>query len=76
MAPPRHDGPVSPHGDDPLDQLERWESSGGHWRVLARDGARLTVGLCTCDGGELVGRVEGDDPALAAYVEARGGRDD
>ncbi|NYG54332.1 hypothetical protein [Nocardioides perillae] len=61
--------------DTPLEQVQRWEASGGHWRLLARDGERLVVGLLTCDGGEVAGLVEAADADLTAYVEARGGRD-
>lgn len=34
---PEHGNPVEGEPcDDPVGVLERWESSGGHWRVLAR----------------------------------------
>jgi hypothetical protein len=46
--------------DPATDALRRWIASGGHWEVLATDGDRVTVGLLTCDGGEVVGVDEMD----------------
>lgn len=36
----------------PVDVLRRWESSGGHWRVLSRSDTSVVLGLFSCDGGE------------------------
>lgn len=52
----------------PLDQLRRWEDSGGTWTVLSRSGGHAVVALLRCDGGEIVDRLESDDAALLAYV--------
>lgn len=52
-----------------LDQLLRWETSGGTWRVTGR--APLVVALCRCDGGEEVDRLTLDEPAALAYVDGR-----
>jgi len=37
--------------------LDRWIASGGHWDVVAESGDRVTVALCTCDGGQEMDRV-------------------
>lgn len=61
---------------DAVAALRRWEDSGAVWRVLGRDGARLTIGLCTCTASEVVDRVVSDDPELARFVGDRAGSDD
>lgn len=48
-----HDGAVSPARA----ALDRWITSGGHWDVVAESGERVTVALCTCDGGQEMDRV-------------------
>lgn len=55
---------------DPLAALERWESFGGVWRVLASDDRAATVSLCRCDGGEEVERLTVRDGAARAYLAA------
>lgn len=40
------------------DALDRWIASGGQWDVVAEQGDRVTVALCTCGGGEEMDRVE------------------
>jgi len=57
--------------DDAVEVVRRWELSGGHWRVLADEGDRVTVSLLTCDGGEEMSRVESDDEALRAFLAGR-----
>ncbi|CAM3925961.1 hypothetical protein ACXYTP_18325 [Tsukamurella ocularis] len=52
----------------PLEQLLRWEDSGGTWTVLNRSDRRAVVALLRCDGGEIVDRLESDDAALLAYI--------
>lgn len=37
--------------------LDRWIASGGHWDVVAESADRVTVALCTCDGGQEMDRV-------------------
>ncbi len=49
----RHDGGVS----TARAALDRWIASGGQWDVVAESGDRVTVALCTCDGGEEMDRV-------------------
>lgn len=61
---------------DPVAELERWERSGGHWRVLSRSEAGLTVGLFTCDGGELMARITSVQAGLEEYVAGRDTSDD
>lgn len=57
---------------DLVDALTRWETSGGHWRVLADTDAGLTVGLYTCDGGEEMERLTAvPDPAVRAFLDGR-----
>lgn len=58
----------TPSGD-PVAILRRWEDAGGVWRVATRQGDRVTVALCRCDGGEEADRLTSADPDLLAYVE-------
>ena len=70
------DGPVREDARDaPRDELERWEVSGGTWRVDGRTAEGLEVALCTCDGQEMA-RIRSADPALAAYVGDRDSSED
>ena len=57
--------------DDPIDVLDRWEVSGGVWRVLGRHGSEVTVGLFRCDGGELVDVLRSADEAFVAFLGGR-----
>ena len=50
--------------ENPVEVLTRWESFGGTWRVLRRNGARVTISMRRCDGGEQVEELISDDPAL------------
>lgn len=59
------------HGDDLRTVLERWESFGGRWRVLARSEGSVTIALLSCDGGEQMGRVAGSSLDLADYEASR-----
>ena len=54
-----------------VETLRRWESAGGHWRVLSRNPAGLIVALVRCDGGEEMHRIASSDPALSAYIGDR-----
>lgn len=60
------------HEDDLVAELSRWETSGGHWRILEESDGWLTVGLFTCDGGEEMGRASGarTDP-LTTFLAGR-----
>ncbi|NLF05578.1 MAG: hypothetical protein GX593_11355 [Actinomycetales bacterium] len=62
---------MSTPGEGVVAQLERWETSGGTWRVLFSTPGRATVALCRCDGGEEVDRVTSDAPELIAYLAGR-----
>ena len=57
--------------DDVVAALQRWEDSGGHWRVLSRREGRIVVGLFRCDGAEEQDRVVSDDPALVEFLAGR-----
>ncbi len=54
-----------------IERLQRWERSGGIWRVMGRspDGA-LAVELETCSG-EPMEQFTSDDPDLRAYIGER-----
>jgi hypothetical protein len=50
-----------------IDALERWVLFGAQWRIVDLSSERAVVDLCTCTG-ELVERLESEDPALISYV--------
>ncbi|MCW2539933.1 MAG: hypothetical protein JWN95_1658 [Frankiales bacterium] len=58
-------------GEDAVEVLRRWESTGAVWRVLARTARSATVSLCRCDGGEEQQRLTSADPALLAFLADR-----
>jgi len=51
-----------------ISTLEDWARAGAHWRVLHHGEHRTIVELQQCTG-ELVERLESDDPAVIAYLE-------
>jgi hypothetical protein len=51
-----------------IDTLEDWVRAGAHWRVLHHGEHRTIVELQQCTG-ELVERLESDDPVVIAYLE-------
>jgi hypothetical protein len=51
-----------------LEQLRRWEDSGGTWQVLVRSPGHIEIALLTCSGGEEMARLVSHEPALLAYV--------
>ncbi|MDQ2797495.1 MAG: hypothetical protein M3Y06_10085 [Actinomycetota bacterium] len=57
--------------NDVIDVLERWEQFGGTWQVLNRVGARVTISLRRCDGGEEQQRLTCVDPAVLAWLDGR-----
>ncbi|OMB93071.1 hypothetical protein A5733_16935 [Mycobacterium sp. NS-7484] len=63
-------------GVDRVTDLQRWEDSGAHWRVLSRTADSLTIALLRCDGGEEVERFTSTDPRLREFVGSRTGSDD
>lgn len=54
-----------------VEQLQRWETAGAVWRVIARNQSSATVGLFRCDGGEEVERITSSDPDLLEYLASR-----
>jgi hypothetical protein len=52
-----------------IDALERWVLFGAQWRIVDLSGERAVVDLCTCTG-ELVERLQSDDPALIRYLRS------
>lgn len=67
----RSDGVATEAVDDPVGVLVRWEMFGGVWRVTERDGAKVTVSLCRCDGGEEQQRLVSADAALHDWLDGR-----
>jgi hypothetical protein len=65
---------VSTGDDDALSVLRRWELFGGRWRVLARTGSGVTLGLFSCDGGQEMSRVTAPASEFDAFLDARSGR--
>ena len=53
-----------------IDDLERWELSGAHWRLVHVSDEHVVVDLCACTG-ELVERRESDDPDVIGYLRAQ-----
>lgn len=53
-----------------IDELEDWERNGAVWRPAEISRDRAVVDLCSCTG-ELMDRVESDDPDFVAFVRAR-----
>jgi hypothetical protein len=51
-----------------VETLEDWARAGAHWRVLHHGEHRSVVELQQCTG-ELVERLESDDPAVITYLE-------
>ena len=60
----------------PVDVLRRWETSGGHWRVLSRTDASVVLGLFSCDGGEEMHRLTAASVELDALLAGRKRSDD
>ncbi len=51
-------------------ELQDWERSGAVWRPAEIRSGSAVVDLCSCSG-ELMDRVESDDPEFVAFVRAR-----
>ncbi|MGE0220114.1 hypothetical protein [Mycolicibacterium sp.] len=56
---------------DRIAELQRWEDSGAHWRVVGRTATTVTVALVQCDGGEEVGRFTSADAAVLRFIGDR-----
>jgi hypothetical protein len=54
-----------------VDVLSRWETQGGHWRVVNETGTWLTVGLMSCDGEEMSRVTSSRTAVLAAFLDGR-----
>ena len=52
-----------------IDALERWVLFGAQWRIVDLAGESAVVDLCSCTG-EVVERLESDDPALIRYLRS------
>jgi hypothetical protein len=55
-------------GEESLAVLQRWEGSGGTWRLVSQDGNGVVLELLTCSGGEVMGHLRSDDPTVLAHV--------
>jgi hypothetical protein len=55
----------------PIEVLERWQSFGATWRVVARAERSVTLSLCRCDGGEEVQRVTSTNSELLEWLAGR-----
>jgi hypothetical protein len=65
------DGPPSPRGAELVESLQRWEDSGAVWKVLQRQGDKVTIGMFRCDGGEEVDRFTSDARDVVDFVSGR-----
>jgi hypothetical protein len=54
-----------------LEDLCRWQDSGGLWRVTARTANSLEITLLTCSTGEEMARLVTHDPEVLAFVGPR-----
>jgi uncharacterized cupin superfamily protein len=57
--------------EPPVEVMSRWESSGGHWRVLSRSDGSVVLGLFSCDGGEEMHRLTAVSAELDAFLAGR-----
>lgn len=55
--------------DDALTTIRRWHAAGGLVEVTARRRDSVRVSLRTCDGGEEMGVVTSDDPAVRIWLD-------
>jgi hypothetical protein len=53
-----------------VSELEDWERNGAVWRPVEIYSGRAVVDLCSCSG-ELMERVESEDPDFIDLVRAR-----
>ena len=53
-----------------IEDLERWEEHGAHWRTLEVSDERAVVQLCTCYG-EPVDVVQSEQPERINFVRGR-----
>jgi hypothetical protein len=62
--------PPDPYTRATITELEDWERNGAVWRPVEIRSGRAVVDLCSCTG-ELMERVQSDDPEFIEYVRAR-----
>ena len=72
-APPEdHRRPESEPPGGLVEVLQRWELSGGHWRVLRSSDTWMDIGLYSCDGAEQMSHVSGARTSvLRGYLAGR-----
>jgi len=69
-----HEGPHRERPSAPTSALEdllRWQDSGGLWRVESRTSDGLAITLLTCTGAEEMARLVTTDPDILAFVGRR-----
>ena len=54
-----------------LEKLQRWEDSGGTWRVVSRTPVEVTIALLRCDGGEEADRLVSSEPGVLTLTLGR-----
>ncbi len=54
-----------------LEELLRWEASGGHWEVASDDGDVVRLALRTCLGDEVVAELVSTDPDVRTHLAGR-----
>ncbi|UMG91556.1 cation:proton antiporter [Nocardioides sp. TF02-7] len=59
-------------GVSAIEDVRRWHAAGGHWQVVHATDDAVVVSLCTCDGGEEMGRVTLSPAELAQLEEPPG----
>jgi hypothetical protein len=64
-------GPETGPPDGLVAVLSRWETQGGHWRVVSETGAWLTVGLMSCDDEEMSRVTAARTAVLSAFLDGR-----
>jgi hypothetical protein len=55
-----------------VEHLEDWVLNGATWRAVELDDQHTVIDMCSCTG-ELMDRVQSDEPEVIGYVRARGG---
>lgn len=69
-----HEGHSRPESGPPgglVQVLERWESSGGHWRVLEAREDWIDIALVACDGEQMSRVSSARTSVLASYLGGR-----
>lgn len=70
----QHEGHSRPEAGPPgglVQVLERWESSGGHWRVLEAREDWIDIALVSCDGEQMSRVSSARTSVLAGYLGGR-----